>query len=152
MPGFETKHFGRIAEEPDVVFEFPRGLPGFEERRRFAPLHFERSDPLIFLQSLEDPDLCFLTVPVGVVDPGYRLTMEPEDLELIGLPAGAQPRIGIDVLCLAVISVHAEGPTANLLAPIVVHLRNYQAVQAVTCDSAYSHQHPLLPSETPVCS
>lgn len=152
MSGFVTKNFGELPAEPAVQFEFPGGLPGFEARRRFVPLHFEQSDPLIFLQSLEDPDLCFLTVPVLAVDTRYRLAVEPEDLESIGLPSDHQPRIGKDVLCLAVLSIYPQGATANLLAPVIVNLKNGKAVQAVRTDSRYSHQHPMVGEETPVCS
>ncbi|MGB9457718.1 MAG: flagellar assembly protein FliW [Bryobacteraceae bacterium] len=32
MPSLDTKNFGRIAFEPQDTIEFPRGLPGFEDR------------------------------------------------------------------------------------------------------------------------
>jgi flagellar assembly factor FliW len=152
MSEFETKHFGPVPETPEVEFVFPRGLPGFDERRRFVPLRSEQSDPLIFLQSLEDSELCFITVPVLVIDPDYRLGIDTEDLEAIGLDGSRQPRIGAEVMCLAVVSARPEGTTANLLAPVVVNLRNRQAVQAVMAGSEYSHQHALAPEETAVCS
>ena len=69
--------------------------------------------------------------------------MTREDMMLIGLRPGAPPRIGDDVLCLAVICIRENGPTANLLAPVVVNLRNRQSVQAVAPSSRYSHRHPL---------
>jgi flagellar assembly factor FliW len=63
-----------------------------------------------------------------------------------------QPRIGKDVWALGIITVRETGPTANLLAPLVINLRSLRAVQAVMRDSAYSHQHALPePAET-VCS
>jgi flagellar assembly factor FliW len=51
-----------------------------------------------------------------------------------------------------VLSIRETGPTANLLAPIVVNLRNRRAVQAVAAESDYSHQHALMPEEASVCS
>lgn len=152
MPDFETTSFGRISYKPEWAIEFPSGLPGFEDRRRFAAVKFEKSAPLVFLQSLEDPALCFITLPVLAVDPQYRLAVSGEDLGQIGLAPGKQPRIGADVLCLTVISIRESGPTANLLAPIIVNLRNLKAVQAVAPESEYSLQHVLLPEEAPVCS
>jgi flagellar assembly factor FliW len=65
MPVLETNSFGPIPYEPDAVLEFPCGLPAFETRRRFVALRFPHSEPLVFLQSLEDPGLCFITLPVG---------------------------------------------------------------------------------------
>jgi flagellar assembly factor FliW len=150
MPTLQTKNFGLIGYDADAALEFPRGLPGFEERRRFLALHFDGTDPLVYLQSVEDPGLCFLTIPVLVADPTYRLRLEPEDTELIGLTSSA-PRIGEEALCLTVLSLREEGPTANLLAPIVVNLRNRQSVQAVATQSGYSHQHPLMAEEAVTC-
>ena len=74
-----------------------------------------------------------------------------QDLEVLGLPAHHQPRIGEDILCLAVLSIRKTGTTANLLAPVVVNLKNYRAVQAVTPESGYSHQHLLFPQEAVAC-
>ena len=51
-------------------------------------VRFPDREPLIFLQSLEDPDLCFLTLPVLAVDPQYQLTVSKEDRELVGLAPG----------------------------------------------------------------
>lgn len=152
MPVFETRNFGPITYQPEAALEFPRGLPAFENCRRFLALTLPRSEPLVYLQSLEDAGLCFITVPVRVVDNRYRLTMAAEDVELIGLAPGAAPRIGEDVLCLAVLSIREEGPTANLLAPIVVNLGNRRGVQAVAPESGYSHQHPIMAAEPCACA
>ncbi len=151
MPLFETKHFGKISYEPKSELEFPRGLPGFDDRRRFVAVRFAESDPLIYLQSLEDPALCFITMPVLAAEPNYRLKVSVEDLAEVGLPP-RQPKIGDGIVCLTVISVRETGPTANLLAPIVVNLRNRKAVQAVSQEPDYSHQFALMPQEAEVCS
>ena len=147
MPSLNTKHLGEISWEPGSEIEFPRGLPGFEERRRFVAVHFSHTDPLIFLQSLDDTALCFTTLPVRAVEPGYSLSIGDEDLSLVGLTKNRQPRIGEEIHCLAVLSFKAAGITANLLAPVVINLKNLKAVQAVAQDGEYSHQHVLLAEE-----
>ncbi|MDE3165489.1 MAG: flagellar assembly protein FliW [Acidobacteriota bacterium] len=151
MPVMQTKNFGTIEYAPDSELEFPRGLPGFDERRRFVAVRFVESDPLIYLQSIEDPGLCFITMPVLAVDPAYRLRLAGEDLNEIGLPGARQPRIGEEVFCLTVLSIRETGPTANLLAPIVINLKTRRAVQAIAPEGGYSHQHELLPAESLVC-
>lgn len=78
--------------------------------------------------------------------------MTGEDLALLELPAERRPRIGDDVLCLAAIALRETGPTANLLAPIVVNLANRKAVQAVAPESSYSHRHALVFEEAAICS
>jgi len=148
----QTTSFGNIAYEPESELDFPCGLPGFDSRRRFVAVRFVESDPLIYLQSLEDPALCFVTMPILSVDPRYRLKVSSEDLGQLGLPAMRQPKIGEDVLCLTVLAIRETGPTANLLAPIVINLKTRRAVQAIAPESDYSHEHELMPEEAAVCS
>ena len=152
MPESETRYFGTLSYEPQAVIEFPAGLPGFAHCRRFLPIDDAARRPLIFLQSLEDPWLCFLTLPVEAVDPGYRLTMSREDLALAGF--AAQPALGSGVLCLAVVTaLPGEMPTVNLLAPVVVNRATGKAVQSVRDDSVYGCRHPLgEAAERPPCS
>ena len=143
MPETETTNFGTISFAPESVFEFPNGLPGFEERRRFLPVQNPQTAPILFLQSLEEPSLCFTTLPIWVVDPLYRLHIMEQDLEVLKFPADHEPRIGSDILCLAVLSIRKTGTTANMLAPVVVNTENGRAVQAVRSDSMYSHKQAL---------
>jgi flagellar assembly factor FliW len=58
-------------------------LPGFARCRRFLLLEASKK-PFIFLQSLDDEPLCFLTLPATLVDPGYCLKINSEDLSLLG--------------------------------------------------------------------
>ena len=152
MQSFDTKNFGRIAFEPKDAIEFPRGLPGFEDRRRFLAIRQEQNAPLVFLQSLEDPALCFTTAPVRAVEPQFRLKLSEEDRAAAGLSSVRKPRIGKDVWALAIISVRETGPTVNLLAPLVINLRSLRAVQAVMAESAYSHRPALPKPADTVCS
>ena len=78
--------------------------------------------------------------------------MSEEDLTQLGFASEHQPAIGPDVACLIVISLQETGPTANLLAPIVVNVGTLKAVQAIASESGYSYHHPLLPQETVTCS
>ena len=152
MPEYETRLLGTIAVEDDSLIEFPRGLPGFDHLRRFAAVRIPKTDPLVYLQSLEDPAVCFVTTPIQNVSPDYRLDVDAEDLELAGLSRSRRPAIGSDVWCLAILSVRESGVTANLRAPVVVNLRNWRAVQAISPRDAYSHQFALEPEEAVLCS
>jgi flagellar assembly factor FliW len=151
MPVLETKYFGVISYQPDAVIDFPGGLPAFESRRRFVAIRFPDRDPLVFLQSLEDSSLCFIALPVLALDRDYRLRLAEEDLSALDFDGGTEPRIGREIMCLAVVSVRETGPTANLMAPIVVNLANRKAVQGVNEGARYPHQHALAPEAVP-CS
>jgi flagellar assembly factor FliW len=134
MPRVNTGQFGELDYEEESTFLFPRGLPGFEHCRRFVLLNQPSLEPLVHLQSLEIPDLCFLGLPVQSIDSTYEAELTPEDQQVLG-----HTDVTLD---LALLSLNTSGQwTANLLAPIVINLADRIAVQAVRGDLKYSHQH-----------
>jgi flagellar assembly factor FliW len=153
MPQTATKYFGSIEYQEADAVQFPCGLPAFEDESQFLILESPASAPFVFLQSLRLPSLCFLALPVPVVDPEYQLALSDEDLHTLGLEPGRQPRIGDEVACLAVIVAPENRPiTANLLAPIVINTRGRRGVQAIRSDSIYSHKHAVVVRKEDVCS
>jgi flagellar assembly factor FliW len=149
---FQTVHFGRIDVDEDSMIEFPEGLPGFEARRRFALLQDPAYGPLVFLQSLELAGLCLPALPVGAVRSDYSLAVMPEDLEKLGLPQDRQPVIGRDVAALAIVCLpQGEPPTANLLSPVLIHLKTRRALQAIRLDRLYTCSERLAAGEA-ACS
>ena len=155
MPRVQTKCFGEIEFQESSVFHFPLGLPAFENERAFLYLDRPGAAPLMFMQSLATPSLCFILLPILAVDPGYRLSLEEEQAELLGLET-ADPRIGQDVLCAAIVCAARrpdEVPTANLLAPVVVNFRKQVGLQVIQPAAGYSHCHPLFAQgELATCS
>ncbi|MGA1997878.1 MAG: flagellar assembly protein FliW [Bryobacteraceae bacterium] len=147
-----TTRFGALSVDETQFMEFPEGLPGFEDCRRFVPFEHAECAGLIFLQSMDRPDLCFLTLPVRSLRPDYCPLLTPEDCELLGLPAGRTPQIGTEVAAMALLSLReGQPPTANLLSPIVVRVATGRAVQAIRPDNRYGCREPLV-SEEAACS
>ncbi len=142
MPRAHTEQFGELDYAEASTLTFPRGIPGFEECRHFVLLDEPSLAPLVHMQSLETPELCFLALPVRALDESYETALSPEDRETAGLSELDEP--GRATLDLALLSVATDGRlTANLLAPVVINLATRTAVQAVRADTRYSHQHLL---------
>jgi flagellar assembly factor FliW len=138
-----TRRFGPIEVDENSALLFPLGLPGFETHQRFALVECPAAPPLMFLQSLDLPELCFVAAPVEAIEPAYQLELNADDLHQLGLAENHQPGRG-EVICLAILSAPENGqPTANLLAPVVIDPASRHAVQAVRFDSRYSHEHAL---------
>ena len=156
MPKTHTAYFGELDYAEGAVFRFPNGLPGFDQERAFLFVNQPHTEPLMFLQSLNDPQLCFILLPILVADANYRVQLEAEDMAALHLPDGCQPRLGEDILCAAIVSGGEspdEGPTANLMAPVVVNLKEQIGMQVIHADSPYSHRQPIgLGQEMAPCS
>ncbi len=153
MPLAVTRHFGTIEYSPDAVIRFPSGLPAFEQEKEFLLIERPATRPLVFLQSIGAPEVCFVTLPVQVVEPAYEPSFLAEDLSALGLPPERTPRIGAEVQCLAIVTVSEDAmPTVNLLAPVLISPENRRGVQAVQAGTRYSHRHPLgAPKRGPEC-
>jgi flagellar assembly factor FliW len=140
-----TTHFGELVIDESSAIEFPQGLPGFEDCRRFAALEHPAHEGLIFLQSMERAEVCFPALPVKAIRHDYTLSMTPEDREVLGWEEDRQPRIGDEVAALAILSFEPDRlPTANLLAPLVMDITTRRSVQAIRPDAVYSCQEPLV--------
>jgi hypothetical protein len=52
-------------------FEFPLGLPAFEDEKRFLLIERAEFSPLVLLQSAVRPELRFVCAPASILDPDY---------------------------------------------------------------------------------
>ena len=139
MPALDTRQFGMIDYSEASALEFPCGMPAFEHHTRFLLIEKDTFAPFLFLQSLIDGQVSFLVLPVAGIDPGYQLAIEPEEMNMLGMDDASEP-----VLTLVVVTLMPGGtPTANLVAPILIHMANRKGVQYIQPASNYSHQTHL---------
>ena len=150
MPIAQTKFHGDIQYEPHQVLRVPGGLFGFPEEKNFLLLELPSSRPLVFIQSVRSQNLCFISLPVQIVDPAYELSLRPQDVLALGYPQDAPPVMGKHLLCLAILTIgERRAATANLAAPLVVDIAAHCGIQAIVT-SPYSPRHQLSQQEVPV--
>src|SRR6185312_11249495 len=116
---------GEIQWGTDSELQFPAGLPGFEQHRRMVPVEIPSQRPLIYLQSAEQPGVCFVALPVRVVSPGYELQLSEDDRLMLELDIAKErdgyfPELGTDVLCLALLLPFGKTVQTNLDGGVVV--------------------------------
>ncbi len=140
MAQLATPHFGVLTYAESDVYYFPGGLPAFEALTRFVLVERPATAPIVFLQSIEDPELAFLTVPATRIAAGYRI------------PETAASGEGGELLPLAILTVRGSEVTANLRAPVLLDPATRTGFQAVPLDSPYSLRHPLPLPGGPPCS
>lgn len=132
-----------------LEFDFPAGLPAFEQERRFRLVENPEFAPLVLLQSTNTPSLRFVCAPAALLDPAYRPETSEEDEALLGRGAGVASSGRL--ICLAILTFPESGPpTANLMAPILLDPMTRRGVQCVQSSPRYSHCHPLR--REPPCS
>ncbi len=119
--------FGQIEVDPETVITFPSGLPGFPQSKRYKLLHEERPDPqVLWLQSLDDTEVCFSVVEADRLGLAYQITLDDDECAEIGLEAPEDVRL---LLILARKEDDVVGIAANAQSPIVLNLRTRKALQ-----------------------
>jgi len=129
----ELPRFGTCTYNEADIFVFPWGLPGFDELRSFIVVQLDTQDQILWLQSLEDLNIA---LPLG--DP---FTFFPDYDPKI--PSFARISLDLrgpeDFTILAVMVGTDGGPTfMNLMAPIIVNLKNRIARQVPLESSRYT--------------
>jgi flagellar assembly factor FliW len=128
MPSIDTR-FGTLEYLDEARVHFPWGIPGFEDEQWFVLVDQPVSRPLVFLQSLENPNLSFMTLPVVDIAPDYRLRVLPEDLERLELASHRQPEPW-EVLSLVILCAAEDDTPCEPAGPLVIN-RSTRSVQAI---------------------
>lgn len=131
--------FGECAYLDSEVIEFPWGLPGFGQLRKFVVLQVAGQEGFIWLQSLDDLKMALpLANPWAIFD-----DYDPH------LPQYAQAALDLErpedfvIMCVVVVTKDAEEMSMNLFAPIVINMKTRTGRQVMLENSGYGVRTPL---------
>lgn len=135
-----TKPFGQIEVDERQIIDFPEGIYGFEDIKKFVILDANEKSPFKWLQAYDEPDLAFVIIrPVDFMVQ-YELDVLPQDLDDIGAQSPD------DVLVFAIVTI-PEDPskmTANLQGPIIINPKTRCGKQAISLSDKYKVRHYIL--------
>lgn len=125
----DSPRFGTLEVSPERIIDFPVGIPGFDDMRRFSLFHPEGEDPKYFiLQCLDHPDLAF-----NITDPArfgftYEIALSDEETAMLGLDNPADAVVAVMLLKEA---DDSQPLRANLQAPLILNLKARKGLQHV---------------------
>jgi flagellar assembly factor FliW len=136
----ETKRFGTIEVELEQVIHFPKGLLGFENRRRYVLIENDEHEPFVHLQSLDDPSLAFILVNPRWFFPHYKVQVERPEIAELAVTDLTR------VATYVIVTVPDEMTTmsANLQGPLLVNRDTNVGKQVVLVRSPYTTRHYLM--------
>lgn len=134
-----TSRFGEITFAQTDVFEFPWGLPGFADQRRFLALSLAEQPSFVWLQSVDDPKIALPAADPWQIFPDYEPRMPAYATEALELQSAED----FTILCIVVVTKDAEEMTMNLMAPVILNLKTRRARQVMLENSPYSVHTPI---------
>ena len=135
----KTKFFGEIEVEEEKIINFPNGIIGFEDLKRFVLIDHPGSDIIKWLQSVDDADISLPVADPTAFYPDYSPEISTDNLEVIGLK-NIEDAV---VLCVITVPADIHKATINLKAPVVLNPAHRLADQMIVENPEYKVKHPL---------
>ncbi|MFJ7932825.1 flagellar assembly protein FliW [Sporosarcina sp. NPDC096371] len=135
----QTKFHGELNIQPNQTWNFPKGVPGFEDENEFALLPIEGNHTFQVLQSTTIPDIAFIVAnPYTIVD-DYSFNIDEPTIDLLEIDNEQ------DVFVLGVLSLKEpfETSTINLQAPLIFQSNTNKAKQMILNDNTFSMRHSI---------
>jgi flagellar assembly factor FliW len=136
----QTSRFGQVEVQASDVLFFPEGLLGFSELRYFVLLEDPQDEIFVWLQSTENAQIAFPVLEPEFFVTNYKLNLAKNDIESLGLKVQEKVR----AFSIITIPEDAKQMTANLKAPIVIHVPSRMSRQCVLQDNNLAIREPIF--------
>ena len=136
----KTGRFGQLTVSEEEIIEIPGGVLGFPEYKKFCLIDPADDTLILWLQSLENPDIAFAVLEPKVFRAEYSVRLSAAELRELKLENINQSA----VFSILTIPTDVTQMTANLKAPIVINLGSRIAKQVVLQENEYSIKHLMF--------
>lgn len=132
----DTRCFGRVELDEKKILQFPQGIMGFEDKKRWTILYdIESGDgsSISWLQSIDEAGLALPVVSPFSLMKEYNPIVEDEQLECLGEFKDD------DLLVLLALTVpkDVEKTTANMKAPFIINPATATGIQVIAENEDY---------------
>lgn len=128
----KTAQFGVINVGEDELINFPKGIPGFEDKKKFVLIGNDASALFFWLQSAEDPDLCFVVTDPFSIYSNYFVDVDDEDVKDLEITDSGN----VMTLAVVVIPENIKETRVNLKAPILINVEKKIGMQIIQKDDS----------------
>lgn len=135
-----TSRFGTIEIDEQQIINFPEGLIGFYDKKRFVILPHKIGSPFKWLQSLDDPEVAFIIIKPMVFMAKYEPVISRDELTTLSLNSIKEA----EIYSIVVVPEDPRKMSANLLGPLVINPRKKIAKQVILSTDRYSTCHYIV--------
>ena len=124
----------------DDIILFPKGIPGFENKREFVIVQLPDYLPFEWLVCTDGSSLKFAIINPMIFMPDYTPNIVKEQLEDLAIE---KPE---DILLYAIVTIreNPEDSTANLIGPVIINKTKRIGKQAILDDDKYTTKEKIL--------
>ena len=120
-----TRQFGEIEFNPDLLINFSNGIFGFENLKNYLLIKVD-DDFFYWLNSIEEPEIAFPMIGIRVIDDKYPSENEGEPFGIVTMNS--------DIMKI----------TINLKAPIYINQDTKKGIQRILDNDNYPVNYNLF--------
>ena len=140
-----TRIFGEVEIKDSKIINFPNGIIGFPDLKRFTLMHDESdadsgsANTIKWLQSIDEPGFAMPVIDPLIVCPDYSPEIDRTKIEEVG------DLNDDDILVLVTVTVphDLEKMTVNLMGPFVINVKEMKGVQSIVENDNYPVKFPI---------
>jgi flagellar assembly factor FliW len=136
----QTSRFGPVSLQDEDIIDFPEGILGFNDLRKFVLLDDPNDEIFAWLQSCEVGQVAFPVLEPELFAQNYKIALTKHDLESLNLKTAEKIRS----FSIITIPDDATQMTANLKAPVVINIEKRMAKQIVLQDNNLAIREPIF--------
>lgn len=138
-----SKHHGIIEYQEEEVITFPKGLPGFEDLKKFILFTVEENNVFSMLHSIENTEIGLIVVSPFYVMDDYEFNLEDKEKDQLKIKREEE----VLILSTVCVNNNVKKITTNLKAPIVINIKEHLGEQLILDKEKYLIKQPLLKEE-----
>ena len=137
---FISKVHGEMQYEENNIITFNKGIPGFNELKKFILLDLQEYEPFKLLQSLEDDEISLIVTSPYEFFNEYEIKISDETIKNLKIDSPEQ----VMILTTVTLNSDVKKITTNLQGPIVINTSNNFGEQIILDNPKYKVKSPLL--------
>ena len=137
---FISKVHGEIEYEEKEVITFNKGIPGFNELKKFILLDLQEYEPFKLLQSLENDEIALIVTSPYEFFKDYEIKLNDETISNLKIDSPEQ----VMILTTVTLNSDVKKITTNLQGPIIINTSNNLGEQIILDNFKYEVKSPLM--------
>lgn len=135
-----TTRFGEVQISGSDIINFPEGILGFGDLKRFVLLDDPNDDIFAWLQACDDAAVAFPVLEPELFASEYKVNASKADLEALQMPSLEGSRM----FSIVTIPEDPTKMTGNLKAPVIVNIQKRIGRQCVLQDNNLAIREPIF--------
>ncbi|GAC41323.1 flagellar assembly protein FliW [Paenibacillus popilliae] len=127
-----SSNYGALHPEPHQIYEFVKGMIGFQSIARYALLPYD--DSVFYILHAVDEERSFILIPAEYVQ-NYSFPIDRNTVEALEVEAPE------DVVTMLVVNIINDGMSVNLRAPVLFSPTTQKGCQYIIMDSNLPVRH-----------